>query len=182
METHNQTITLCNSTHTVCLSVDSKGCIKAWQGRGLRRDNPNLFMIHKPLLCNLDNRFLSRSDSLNFRVNCSSGSFSLSFQVVHLQERAIPKLKENTAHKILRKLLFFKKKKIFGEADFLWLARESEENEAKPAIFLSWFSVVDSADRALLWDKMDVSMWLYLCIFDVFVGIAGLSPICTTAA
>lgn len=138
-------------------------------------------MIHKPLLCNLDNRFLSCSDSINFRVKRSSGSFSLSFQVVHLQERAIRKRKENTSHKILRRL-FLKKKKFFGEADFLWLAGESGENEAKSAIFLSWFSVVDSADRALLWDKMDVSNCVYLCIFNVFVGIAGLLPVCTTAS
>lgn len=51
------------------------------------------------------------------------------------------------------------------------------ENEAESAIFLSWFSVFDSADGALLWDKMDVSTWLSLCIFKVFVGIAGLLPV-----
>lgn len=137
METHNQTITLCNSTHTVCLSVDSKGCIKAWQGRGLRRDNPNLFVIHKPLLCNLDNRFLFRSDSLNFRVNHSSGSFSLSFQVVHLQERATPKLKENTLHKILGKLLF----NFFSLEKLISFGKQEKVEEMKPILrfFLAGF-------------------------------------------
>ena len=51
---------------------------------------------------------------------------------------------------------------------------DGEENEAESAIFLSWFSLFDSADGDLLWDKMDVSTWLSLCIFKVFVGIAGL--------
>lgn len=162
----------CNSSHTVCLSVDSKGCIKACRGRGLRGDNPNFFMIHKPLLCNLDNRSLARDDSLNFRVNCSLCSFSLSFQVVHLQGGATPKLKGNTLCRKLGKLLFF-----FGEADFLRQVGDRGENEAESAIFLSWFSVFDSADGALLWDKMDVSTWLSLCIFKVFVGIAGLLPV-----
>lgn len=51
----------------------------------------------------------------------------------------------------------------------------SGENEAESAIFLSWFSVFDSADGALLWDKMDVSTWLSLSAFlKSFVGIAGL--------
>lgn len=67
----------CNSSHTFCLSVDSQGCIKAWRGRGLGGDNPNFSVIHKPLLCNLDNRSLFSSDSLSCRANRSSCSLSL---------------------------------------------------------------------------------------------------------
>lgn len=58
---------------------------------------------------------------------------------------------------------------------------DAGENEAESTIFLSCFSLFDSADGDLLWDKMDVSTWLSLCIFKVFVGIAGLLPVFATA-
>lgn len=50
------------------------------------------------------------------------------------------------------------------------------ENEAEPAIFSSCFSVLDSADGDLLWDKMDVSTQLSLSIFRTFVVTAALLP------
>ncbi|KAK4832700.1 hypothetical protein QYF61_025161 [Mycteria americana] len=71
-------------------------------------------------------------------------------EVVHLQGGATPKLQGNTLCRKLGRLLFF-----FGEADFLQQVWDGGENEAKSTIFLSWFSVFDSADGDLLWDKMD---------------------------
>lgn len=48
------------------------------------------------------------------------------------------------------------------------------ENEAEPAVFVSWLSVFDSADGDLLWDKMDVSIWLFLSVFGAV--LAALLP------
>lgn len=63
-----------------------------------------------------------------------------------------------------------------GAADFFLKVGDGGKNEAEPAIFLSCFSVLDSADRDLLRDKMDVSTPLSLGVFRTFVVTAALLP------
>lgn len=104
----------CNSSHTFCLSVDSQGCIKAWRGRGLGGDNPNFSVIHKPLLCNLDNRSLFSSDSLSCRANRSSCSLS-PFRLCISKEGQDPHRRKYVEQKIRKTPFFFS----LGEADFL---------------------------------------------------------------
>lgn len=90
-------------------------------------------------------------------------ALSVSFQVVQSPRTSNTQTEGKYVVQKIRKTPFLCYSFPFGEADFHHPVGESGENEAESAIFLSWFSVLDSADGALLWDKMDVSTCLSLC-------------------
>lgn len=140
METHNQTITqgVIQAIRFVCL-LTRKVVSRLGEGgdwEGIIQTSLffffSWFINHSYAIWIID---LSRDDSLNFRVNCSSCSFLLSFQVVHLQGGANTRTAGKYIVQKIRKAYFYYYF-FFGEADFL---QQVEKMKPSLQFFLAGF-------------------------------------------